>query len=461
MAMGDRERQAGEAISHYLLVDLYELTMVDAYRRTGMADRPATFSLFVRALPPHRGYLVAAGLDDALRWLEGLRFGDEELAVIERLQLFDGEFLDWLARLRFTGSVRAVPEGTMAFANEPILEVDGPMGEAQLAESYLLNQITLQTMLATKAARCRHAAAGRAVVDFALRRTQGTDAAAKLARVGRLVGLQGTSNVGAADRYGLPASGTMAHSFVQAHVDEIDAFRAFASAYGERAVLVVDTYDTLRGVDRVVQVAREMRAEGVEIRGIRIDSGDLAKLAQEARRRLDDAGFERLEIFVSGGLDEYAIDRLVAAERASIDGFGVGTALGVSSDAPSLDSAYKLVAYDGRPVRKTSEGKRTWPAAKQVWRASDWSGDVIGLADEPPPSERHRPLLLEVFREGRRTPEGRRSLEEAAAHFERQWAELPDHLRHLTEPEAHPVTISARLGQLDRQLEPNGAWESP
>jgi nicotinate phosphoribosyltransferase len=445
------ERRTCE-ISRPLLVDLYELTMADAYRRTGMASRPAAFSLFVRNLPQHRGYLVAAGLDDALTWLEELRFGAEDLSIVERLGLFGPEFLDWLAELRFTGSVRAVPEGTIVFGDEPILEVDAPIGEAQLAESFLLNQTTLQTMLATKAARCRHAAAGRSVIDFALRRCQGIDAAVKLARVARIVGLDGTSNVAAADRYGLPASGTMAHSYVQAHADEVEAFRAFATAFGDKTVLLVDTYDTPQGIEGAIQVAGEMRARGTELWGIRLDSGDLAELARLARRRLDEAGFPGMRIFASGGLDEYAIDELVNS-GAPIDGFGVGTALGVSADAPSLDSAYKLVCYDGRPVRKTSEGKRTWPSAKQVWRAIDWSEDVLSLADEAPPSGGHRPLLVEVMRQGRRTAAGRATAADANRRFEEEWAALPPPLRRLLDPAIHPVRVSDRLRDVDRELD--------
>jgi nicotinate phosphoribosyltransferase len=436
-----------------LLVDLYELTMVDAYRREGMAARPATFSLFVRAMPPGRGYLVAAGLDDALRWLEELHFGPDELAALERLDIFADVFLDWLGDLRFDGSVRAVPEGTVVFPHEPLIEVEAPIAQAQLAETFLLNQITLQTTLATKAARCRHAAAGRAVVDFALRRAQGVDAGMKLARVCGLVGLAGTSNVAGADRYGLPASGTMAHSFVQAHRDEADAFRAFARAFGSATVLLVDTYDTHRGVEHAVQVASEYRRQGIEIQGVRLDSGDLADLARHARGRLDEAGFGDAKVLVSGGIDEYEIHRLLETEQAPIDGFGVGSALGVSRDAPVLDSVYKLVAYDGRPVRKTSTGKEIWPGAKQVWRPPDWAHDTLALADEPAPDAEDRPLLAEVMREGRRTEPGGRTLREANQHFEQEWAVLPARLKDLDAAPEHPLTVSSRLRQLASDLD--------
>jgi nicotinate phosphoribosyltransferase len=440
-------------VAHALLVDLYELTMVDAYRREGLASETATFSLFVRALPPTRAYLVAAGLDDGLRWLEELRFGPDELTAIEGLGLFDRRFLEWLAELRFAGSVRAVPEGTVIFPHEPILEVTAPLAEAQLAETFLLNQITLQTTLATKAARCRHAAGSRAVVDFALRRCQGIDAGMKLARICALVGLAGTSNVAGAVRYDVPATGTMAHAFVQAHPDEAESFRAFARAFGDATVLLVDTYDTHRGIEHAIEVASECRARGVEIRGIRLDSGDLAALAHHARRRLDQAGFPDVQVFVSGGLDEHQIQRLLDKERAPIDGFGVGSALGVADDAPTLDSVYKLVAHGGRPVRKTSTGKEIWPGAKQVWRAPDWSGDTVALADEPPPSVDHRALLVDVMQGGRRTAAGERSLDEANEYFAAEWGALPDTLMDLAAPGEYPITVSHRLQQLADELD--------
>ncbi len=439
-------------VSHPLLVDLYELTMVDLYRREGMATKPATFSLFVRSLPLQRGYLVAAGLDDALSWLEGLRYDEPDLAAIERIGIFSLEFLDWLGRLRFSGDVRAVPEGSVVFAHEPILEIEAPLAQAQLAETFLLNQVTLQTTLATKAARCRHAAGGRAVVDFALRRTQGIDAGMKLARICRLVGLAGTSNVAGAERYGVPASGTMAHSFVQAHQDETEAFRTYAQAFGEATVLLVDTYDTIGGVERAIEVALERRQQGSDIRGIRLDSGDLAGLARHARARLDQADLASVQIFASGGLDEHEMYRLIHGEGAPIGGFGVGSALGVSADAPTLDSVYKLVAYDGRPVLKTSTGKAIWPGAKQVWRAPDWSSDTLALADEPPPSPGHLGLLEQVMAQGERTDAGRRTLVEANQRFEHQWGHMPEGLRHLSAPRPHDVEISARLRQLADEI---------
>lgn len=435
-----------------LLVDLYELTMVDAYRRHGMADRPATFSLFVRSLPDERNLLVAAGLGDVLDWLEQLRFGRDELEVLRRATPLPDETIDRLAELRFTGTVRAVPEGTPVFADEPILEVDAPIAEAQLAESFLLNQITVQTTLASKAVRCREAAGGGAVIDFAMRRTHGIDAAMKLGRVARLVGLAGTSNVAAADRYGLPASGTMAHSFVQAFEHELDAFRSYADTYGDATVLLVDTYDTARGVERAIAVAHEMRGTGRSIRGIRLDSGDLAALSRSARRRFDEEGLDDLAIFASGGLDEHAIATLVA-DDAPIDGYGVGTSLAVSADAPDLESVYKLAAFDGHPVRKTSTGKQSLPGAKQVWRRDDWSSDVIALADEDPPSGAHRPLLETVMVDGRRTDAGAISLAEANDRFESRWAEVPAELRAVDRRHEHPVELADGLRRLIAELD--------
>ncbi|HXY92548.1 MAG TPA: nicotinate phosphoribosyltransferase [Acidimicrobiia bacterium] len=433
-------------VSHSLLVDLYELTMAVAYRGQGTAERPATFSLFVRTMPPHRGYLVAAGLDDALTWLEEFGYDDADLAALDRLGVFTDDELRWLGTLRFTGDVRAVPEGTLVFPDEPILEVDAPIAEAQLAETFLLNQVTVQTVLATKAARCRHAAAGRSVVDFALRRTHGIDAGMKLARVAAMVGLDATSNVAGSDRYGLRASGTMAHSYVEAHGDEERAFFDFATRFGERSVLLVDTYDSERGVTRAIDVCLELRERGTQVGAIRLDSGDLVSLARHARRRLDAAGLSDVGIFASGGLDEFEVDRLVRVEHAPIDGFGVGTALGVSADAPGLDSVYKLTAFDGRAVRKTSEGKATWPGAKQVWRSGDWSGDVLGRHEEDCPASGATALLVPVMRDGRRVVDT--GLDAARVTFEREWAALPGVFKDLDRPPRYAVEPSVGLRDL-------------
>lgn len=437
-----------------LLTDLYELTMAAAYVDEGMADVPATFSLFVRDLPPERGYLVAAGLDDVLAWLETLHFGDESLRALDRLEMFDDAFLTWLDELGFEGSVRAVPEGTVVFAEEPVLEVDAPLGVAQLAETFLLNQVTLQTVLASKCARCVDAAGDAAVVDFALRRTQGIDAGMKLVRCGKIAGVAATSNVAGAARYDVPASGTMAHAFVQAHPDETDAFRTFARHHREATVLLVDTYDTPRGVGRAIEVAREMREQGVELRGVRLDSGDLEVLSKQARTMLDDAGFPGMQVFASGGLDEFEIERLREA-GAPIAGYGVGTAMGVSKDAPALDSVYKLVEVDGVAVRKTSEGKEIWPGRKQVWRRHGFEGDVLGIADETGPADDAEPLLVEVMRDGDRLDGDATDLDAAAERCREALAALPSGVKRLRDPDAYPVEASEALEAVTRDLPPS------
>jgi nicotinate phosphoribosyltransferase len=436
-----------------LLTDLYELTMAATYVAAELSEKRATFSLFVRDLPPTRGYLVAAGLDSALAHLEALRFSDEDLGFLDGLGMFGPPLLERLARLRFTGSVRAMPEGTVAFAGEPLLEVTGPIVEAQLAETFLLNQVTTATTMASKAARYRHAARGHDVVDFAFRRTQGLDSAMKLVRAVAICGLTGTSNVAGARRYGVPVTGTMAHSFVQAYEDEVAAFHAFAALFGTRVVLLVDTYDTHRGVENAIDVARALRSDGRELAGIRLDSGDLAELAHHARRRLDAEGFPQVRILASGGLDEHTIEALVGRDGAPIDGFGVGSDLGVSADAPVLDSVYKLVDFDGRAVRKLSAGKQTWPGAKQVWRRADWSGDVLALAEEPRPVPYGVPLLVDVMIGGARTPAGRATLADAHARFEQHWAVLPEPLKRLRQPGGFEVAPSAGLRRITEEVD--------
>ncbi|MGH8975148.1 MAG: nicotinate phosphoribosyltransferase [Acidimicrobiia bacterium] len=436
-------------LSPALLTDLYEFTMAAALVAEGKADLPSVFSLFIRRLPPSRGFLVATGLDDVLRFLDALAFTPEDVAALERLFPFDGAFLDWLPRVRFTGRVRAVPEGRIVFAGEPLLEIEAPFAEAQLLETYLLNQMTFQTAIATKAARCRHAAGGRALVDFSLRRTHGTDAGMKAARCAALAGFAGTSNVAAAGRWGMPASGTMAHSFVTAFDSELEAFRAFARHHRADPVLLVDTYDTATGVDHAVVVARELAAEGRRLAAIRLDSGDLGSLARMARERLDTAGFHDVKIFASGGLDEYGIAQLVAA-GAPVDGFGVGTAFGVSEDAPTLESVYKLVEIDGRPVFKASTGKATLPGAKQVWRRPGFAGDILALAGEAAPAAGAKPLLEVV--EPAAAPDPVAAVAEARARFESDWEHLPPEVRDLHSPRPVALERSPELDDLSRTL---------
>jgi nicotinate phosphoribosyltransferase len=429
-----------------LLTDLYELNMAASYLRRGMSA-VATFSLFVRTMPPKRGFLVAAGLDDCLAFLERFRFDDDELDYLRDTVGFGEPTLMALRDLRFTGDVWAVPEGSIVFANEPLLEVTAPLPEGQLVETFLLNQVTYQTAVASKAARCILAAGGRDMVDFAFRRTHGVEAAMAAARTSAMVGFASTSNVEAARRYGLTASGTMAHSFIEAFGTEEAAFRAFAQDFPSRTTFLVDTYDTLQGVRTAIEVIRELGlSEGL---GIRLDSGDLAALAREARALLDAAGMSHVRILASGGLDEYAIEELVSG-GAPIDAFGVGTRVGVSADAPYLDSAYKLVEVGGRPVLKLSPEKATAPGRKQVFRRPGMTGEVVGLRDEPPP-EGSRPLLEPVMRGGRRT-EGPFDLADARRRFERDLAELPEAARSIRSPVPLTVRASDRLQALSDRV---------
>jgi nicotinate phosphoribosyltransferase len=413
---------AGDAA---LLTDLYQLTMLQAYWAEGLHDT-AVFSLFVRRLPEARNLLLAAGLDDALAYLETLRFPEESLAFLRGLAGFRPGFVDWLAGLRFDGEVWAVPEGTPVFAGEPLLEVAAPLPVAQLAETFLMNQVHLQTLLASKAVRVVEAAAGRDVVDFGLRRIHGADAGLKAARAFWIAGVAATSNVLAGRIYGIPLAGTMAHSYVQAHADEAEAFRAFAALYPE-TTLLVDTYDTRAGVERVVELARALGAD-FRVRALRLDSGDLAELARDARRRLDAAGLAAVRLFASGGLDEHEVSDLVA-RGVPVDAFGVGTKMGVSADAPHLDVAYKLVEYAGSGRTKRSPGKELLPGPKQVFRVEEGGRavrDVIACRDESGPG---RPLLRRVMAGGRRTEAGLEPLDTARGRARAELAALPAEVR--------------------------------
>lgn len=431
-----------------LSTDLYELNMAASYLRRGMTGS-ATFSLFVRQLPPQRGFLVAAGLDSCLAFLEAFRFTADDLDWLRDRQGFDSASLDAFSALRFTGDVWAVPEGRIVFADEPILEVTAPLAEGQLVETYLLNTVTFATTIASKAARCVIAAEGREVVDFSFRRTQGRDAAMTVARSSAIVGFEGTSNVEAARHYGLRAVGTMAHSYIQAFPSERDAFRAFAEDYPHRTTFLVDTFDTLEGVRNAIAVAAELGLR--ENVGVRLDSGDLAQLARDSRKLLDAAGLTSARILASGSLDELEIERLVR-DSAPIDAFGVGTRMGVSADAPSLDSVYKLVAYDGRPVMKLSPAKVTAPGSKQVFRtAGRVLGDVLGLRDEPP-DPLMPGLLKPAMRRGRRLgpPD---SVASMRARFEADLARLPEAARRIRQPHQVTARRSAQLLELTERTE--------
>jgi nicotinate phosphoribosyltransferase len=429
-----------------LLTDLYQLTMAQSYFREQRMGE-ATFSLFIRSYPPNRGYFVSAGLQDVLDYLESFSFDASALDYLASQKLFSDDFLHYLADLRFSGTVWAIPEGRVFFKDEPVIEVTAPIIQAQIVETFIINQIHLQSLIATKAARCVHAAGGRAVVDFALRRTHGTDAGMKVARASYLAGFPGTSNVMAGQKYDIPIVGTMAHSFVSSFDCEIDAFRAYAASFPNNAILLIDTYDTLEGARNAVRVADEMAGRGQQLIGVRIDSGDLAKLAVEVRRILDAGGHSGVKIVGSGGLDEFDLDHF-SKHCIPYDSYGVGTKMGVSADAPWSDIAYKLVEYDGRPVLKLSHGKVSWPGKKQVFRISDDgsrpSRDVIGLRDDQMPGE---PLLKEFMRDG--VMKGTYpSLTEIRSLFTADFAAFPDRVKTIRNPKPYPVEFSARLNAL-------------
>jgi nicotinate phosphoribosyltransferase len=434
-----------------LLTDLYQLTMLDAYFRAGM-EATAVFELFVRRLPRVRGFLVAAGLEQAVEYLEELRFTADELEWVERDGRFGRDFVRHLAGLRFTGDVHAMPEGTVFFADEPILRVTAPLPQAQLVESRLINLVHFQTLIASKAARCALAAPGRVLVDFGMRRAHGAEAALLGARAGYLAGLSGTATALANLRFGVPVYGTMAHSFVQVHDDEAVAFAVFARSDPRHVVLLLDTYDTEAAAEKVVEVAAALRAQGIRVAGVRLDSGDLAEHARRVRRILDGGGLRDVTIFASGNLDEYAIRDLVAA-GAPIDGFGLGSRVDTSADAPYLDCAYKLQEYAGRARRKRSEGKATWPGRKQVYRRygadGRMEGDVVTLDDALAPGE---PLLRLVVRDGRRVAP-LPSLADARARAAADLARLPEPLRRLEDGAPYPVTIGSAVQALTAKLD--------
>ena len=442
----------GKSFSNAIFTDLYELTMAQAYWQNGMIAR-ARFSLFFRQYPPNRAYFVAGGLEDVLDYLQDFRFADDDLTYLRSTGQFQDEFLDSLKKLRFTGNVRAMQEGTIFFASEPVLEVEGPMIEVQLIETFLINQVNLQTILATKASRVLHAAKGKTVVDFAARRTHGTEAANRMARSSYIAGFAGTSNVMAGGLYDIPTVGTMAHSFITAFENETEAFRAYARSFPDTSTFLVDTYDTLEGTRNAARVGLEMREQGHELRAIRLDSGDMLDLSQKARGILDEAGLSNVQIFASGGLDEFEVERLLSA-KAAIDGFGVGTKAGVSADAPWTDCAYKLVEYDGRPTLKLSTNKQTLPGVKQVFRYRDpdaiFSHDVIASEGElqPPNSES---LLQTVMTSGAKTAE-HPTLPELRQSFAREFALLPYKHKAIEAPANFDVRISNMLAKLQADV---------
>ncbi len=440
-----------------LLTDLYQLALVRSFREEGM-DGEAVFTLAARRLPPGRNYLLACGQELAMEVMATLRFDDEALAHLAGFQVFPDEFLSWLADFRFSGDVFGVPEGTPVFAREPIVEVVAPLPEAQLVETLLVNQIHLQTVLASKATRVVSAARGQPVVDFGLRRSHGVDAGIKAARASYIAGAAATSNVLAGRIWGIPVSGTMTHAFLEAHADEGDGLRAFAARFGE-TTLLVDSHDTLEGVREVIALA-DQQADGFDVSAVRLDPGRDGRLAKQARTLLDAAGLSHVDIFVSGGLDEHDIDRLMR-EGAPIGGFGVGTEMAVPRDAPALDISYALASYEG-PGRASPDAETTLPGRKQVFRV-EVDGvamrDVIGLASETRPGH---PLLVPLMRGGRVLQSARRPLRRVRAAAAAAVAALPERVRAI-EPleQPYPVEVSDALEAARRKLVLGGAAEAP
>ncbi len=433
-----------------LLTDLYELTMAAAYFDHQM-DRPATFSLFLRH-DPRRGYYVTAGLALALELLASFRFEDDDIAYLRKTGLFKEPFLNFLRDLRFQGDVWAMPEGTLFFPDEPILEVTAPLIQAQILETVLINIIGLHTLIASKAARCVDAAQGRTLIEFGLRRTHGDTAGMAAARSTYLAGFDATSNVLAGRHFDIPLAGTMAHSFVQSFESESEAFMAYTQSFPERSILLIDTYDSIQGAHRAIQVAKKMRASGRRLIGVRLDSGDLVSLSRQVRRLFDNAGFEELKIFASGSLDEHRVAEALA-QGAAIDAFGIGTKIGVSADAPYLDMVYKMVQYADRPVCKLSAGKRTLAGRKQVFRCMDrhkrYKCDIIGLRDEKIPQS--KPLLGQVVKQGRVvTPTV--DLHRCRRRFQAEFARLPAEYKALHEPARYSVEVSPNLLKIQPEL---------
>jgi nicotinate phosphoribosyltransferase len=434
-----------------LLTDLYELTMLQAYAEHDLSAT-AVFEFFVRKLPPQRGFLLAAGLEQVVTYLEELSFAAGDLDWLAGEGHLTRNFVDSLASLRFTGDVDAMPEGTAFFADEPILRITAPIAEAQLVESRVVNILHLQTLITSKAARCVLAAPDRMLIDFGMRRAHGAEAALAAARASYLAGFSGTATVRAGQLYGIPLYGTMAHSFIQAHDSELAAFRAFAESHPQNCVLLIDTYDTLQGAEKVVFIAQELAQRGIEIKAVRLDSGDLAVLSRDVRKLFDDNGLTHIGIFASGSIDEYRLSAL-AQQQAPIDGYGIGTHLDVSADAPYLDCVYKLQEYDGKARRKRSTGKATWPGRKQVFREYAPGGtmqrDELALVDCQCPGE---PLLQPVMRNGERVTE-LPGIEQIRARAAEELKRLPASLKSLDEAHPYPVSVHDALQRLAAEVD--------
>lgn len=437
--------------SELLLTDLYEFTMLQAYAEAGM-NEVAVFEFFVRNLPENRGFLVAAGLEQVVAFLEAARFTDRDLEILREEAGLPPDFVKRLADFRFTGDVHAMPEGTVFFPDEPIVRITAPIAEAQIVESRIINLLHFQTVIASKAARMVLAAEDRPLVDFGLRRAHGAEAGMLAARASYLAGFAGTATTPAGARFGVPVFGTMAHSFIQAHDTEEDAFLNFARARPQAVVLLIDTYDTEKGARKVVELAPRLSELGISISGVRIDSGDLSSHAAHVREILDEGGLADVRIIASGGIDEAKLKAFSTA-GAPIDSCGIGTSVTTAQDAPALDCAYKLQEYAGQPKRKRSEGKATWPGRKQVFRSVDdggrMSSDMLGLEGETHPGQ---PLIHPVMKGGRRIDRPP-SLDEVRERTSRQLAQLPEHLHRLETSPAYRVDVSDGLKRLAAEVD--------
>ncbi len=431
-----------------LFTDLYELTMMLAYGENHLAAK-ATFSLYIRGSEwLNRGFFVAAGLEDALYGLERMRFSPTDMDYLQSLNLFPEEFIRSLSEFRFTGDVWAMPEGTICFADEPLMEVTAPIAEAQLVETFLINTLGFQTNIATKALRCMHAAKGRPLVDFSLRRAQGLDAGMQVARSAYIAGFTGTSNVLAGKKYGIPVSGTMAHSFVLALGGDVEAFQAYARSFPGNCIFLIDTHDVFEGARSAVNVALNMAKEGHLLKGVRIDSGEMVETSKMIRGILDEAGLGQVQIIATSGFDEFEIDKALSG-GAAIDAFGVGTKLGVSADTPYLDMVYKLARFDDRDVRKTSPGKITLAGEKQVFRKTDRTGryvaDILGTRNET--IDETEPLLIKVMENGLLilAPP---ALQELRERIRTGFSNLDDGYKHLDHSDKYPIRLSRRLSEI-------------
>lgn len=433
-----------------LLTDLYQLTMVQAYWRESMQER-ATFSLFFRKLPHSRRFMLACGQQYAAALVSQLRCSQTNLDRLADTGKFDEDFLDWLGNFSFSGDIWTLPEGTPVFQNEPFLEVDAPIAEAQLLESLIMNLVQPETVLASKAVRIAMAAEDRPVVDFGMRRMHGVDAAMRGVRAYRTAGIAATSNVLGGLRHDLTLNGTMAHSYILAHDDEREAFRTFARQYPE-TVLLVDTHDTLKGVQMVIDLMNE--ESDLKVSGVRLDSGDLGELAHRSRAMLDEAGYPAVKIIASSGLDEHKIQALLK-DRAPIDAFGVGTQMAVAADAPVIDLSYKLVEYAERPRVKHASGKINLPGRKQVYRRRDargrYVGDIIACRDEKRADG--EALLVALVKNGRLDDEAMALASNAREWVQAALKDMPDAMKELEEGETdYPVELSDELSRLVKAL---------